>query len=354
MGGCPPLPLPKRETVSLIVVFRCDEQGTLGFSVCVDSQETTKIGGREYRVPKIKIRPRRCGNFDLAIAGSGNNGDVIDGAVGYIEEAVKASNLKRLSEIRGLIRNELRQCRKQEESSYSKGDLGFRLVICARSIDPQEVECWITRASYLEPMREEPPYDLVGIEESLYNEELERAYQQPRSLIQATILGVHVLSLARQTSRYIDNPFRVVVAQPDYMASEDKAVISELEGRLSVFSPLLADLLLSCPDTTMKSKEFLEKLSRFECELLQLRADYIQAEGERFLKAAHRKKKDNFPRLLLPKGSVSRMRVQDGRLTLDVDEDEVRTKKFRDEMRANRKWAQEQIERMSGKRSSKK
>jgi hypothetical protein len=300
----------------------------------VDSQETYVANGREYRVARLKINPKRCGNFDLAIAGSGKNGNVIDGAVGHLHKAIAKSKLQLLSELQELIEAELREFRKDEAAVYSKADLGFRLVICARSVEPKAVEIWTTQASHLEPIPQDPPYALVGWEEYIYHQEIARAYPFPRTLIQATILGVHVITIASQTSRYVDGPIRAVVALPSGMWFEDKAVISELEQRLGKFSLLLADLFLSCPDTTMKSKDFEEKLSRFEFELLQLRADYIQAEGERFLKGAEGEKKNPFPHLLLPRGSVANFRSLNGKLVFDVDEDEERTKKHRDQMLA--------------------
>lgn len=340
--------------MTLLVGLRSEEDdGTRGVAICVDSQETITFKGREYKVSRLKIKPKKCGNFDLAIAGSGNNGDAIDVAVGEIHDAVTQASITQLPELKTLIQSTLRKFRSDEAKAYSRADLGFRLLICARSIEPQAIEAWTTTGSQLEPIPEDPPYVMVGMEEQLYEYELKRAYPEPRSLVQATILALHVLSIAEQTSRYVESPFRVVVMQPKGMWSEDKAVVSELEQRLGVFAPMLTDLMLACPDTTMKSKDFLEKLSVFERELLQLRADYIQAEGDRFLRGASGKKKNLLPHLLLPKGSVAHFRVRNGRLILDVDEDEVRTKKFRDEMRANRKWAQEQIERIGRKRSSK-
>jgi hypothetical protein len=329
--------------MTLIVALRSEEDdGTRGVAICVDSQETITFQGREYKVSRLKIKPKRCGNFDLAIAGSGNNGDAIDAAVGEIHDAVTQAGIARLPELKTFIQSTLRKFRKDEARAYSRADLGFRLLICARSIEPQAVEAWTTTASQLQPIPEDPPYVVLGWEERLYLHELERAYPASRSLMQATILALHVLSIAKQTSRYVDRPFHVVVTQPSGMWFEDKAVVLELEQRLGIFAPMLADLMLACPDTTMKSKDFLEKLSIFERELLQLRADYIQAEGDRFLQGASGKKKNPLPHLLLPKDSIAHFRVENGRLVLDVDEDEVRTKKLRDEMREMRKWAEEQ------------
>jgi hypothetical protein len=338
----PALPCEEKKRMTLIVALRCEDDGVPGVAVCVDSQETIVFQGREYRVSRLKIKPKRCGNFDLAIAGSGNNGDAIDAAVGQIHDAVIHASATRLPELKTFIQSTLRKFRKDEARAFSRADLGFRLLICARSIEPQAVEVWITMGSQLEPMPEDPPYVMLGWEERLYEHELERAYSAPRSLMQATILGLHVLSIAKQTSRYVDRPFRVVVTQPKGMWCEDKAVVSQLEQRLGIFAPMLADLMLACPDTTMRSRDFLEKLSVFEAELLQLRADYIQAEGDRLLQGGSGKKKNPLPHLLLPKGSIAHFRVQNGRLVLDVDEDEVRTQKLRDEMREMRKWAEEQ------------
>jgi hypothetical protein len=70
-------PVPERQTVTLINAFRCvDDKGMPCGIICVDSQETVKLGKTEYRVSRLKIKPKRCGNFDLAIAGVGG-GDVM-------------------------------------------------------------------------------------------------------------------------------------------------------------------------------------------------------------------------------------------------------------------------------------
>ena len=121
--------------MTLIVVLKCEDDGIPGVVICVDSQETIVFQGREYKVSRLKIRPKRCGNFDLAIAGSGNNGDVIDGAVGQLHDTVTEAKITKLPELKRLMQGVLLEFRKEEAGSYSRSDLDFRLGVCP-SIQP--------------------------------------------------------------------------------------------------------------------------------------------------------------------------------------------------------------------------
>src|SRR5271155_361272 len=105
-------PTPERETVTLINAFRCvSGDGTPCGIICVDSQETVKLGRVEYRVSRLKIKPKRCGNFDLAIAGAGD-GDVIDACVCRLHRAVAKRKTTAWPELQESLEAELQKYRK--------------------------------------------------------------------------------------------------------------------------------------------------------------------------------------------------------------------------------------------------
>jgi hypothetical protein len=121
--------------VTLIAGFKCTD----GFVLCADSQETYK----GYRVSVQKLVPRRCGSFDLALAGSGNNGDLIDALINRVHDNLSsATDIHTLPDLKKFMRREMLDFKKEEAADFSRDDKSMDFVIGARTIDPPACEAW--------------------------------------------------------------------------------------------------------------------------------------------------------------------------------------------------------------------
>ena len=84
--------------MTLIACFKCSD----GVVLCADSQET--VG--EYRFSRQKLVPFLAGNFELAIAGSGNDGDLIDSFVQRLQNNLTDFQGTTLGDLRKFIASE--------------------------------------------------------------------------------------------------------------------------------------------------------------------------------------------------------------------------------------------------------
>src|SRR5271166_2859033 len=74
----------QRKPVTLIAAFKCSD----GYVLCADTQATVGL----YRVTRQKLATTTCGNFQIAIAGSGNNGNLIDTFVERLQDNLRDNN----------------------------------------------------------------------------------------------------------------------------------------------------------------------------------------------------------------------------------------------------------------------
>ncbi len=149
--------------MTLIAAFKCSD----GFVVCADSQETVGY----HRVSRQKIVPKKLGNFEIAIGGSGN-GSLIDAIVHRIETKLESlADIRTLPQLKVMVRKELLDARRNDARLYPKEDRDVGFLVCARSLEAPAVEVWRTAASQLIPVQD---YCLVGWAEELYEHAAKR------------------------------------------------------------------------------------------------------------------------------------------------------------------------------------
>jgi hypothetical protein len=166
----------KRGPVTLINAFRCAYQKDLTeniFIVCADSQETVEIDGDSYRVTRQKIKPKRCGNFEIAMGGSSIQGKLVDATVRYIHKKAAKFPGTSISELEELLSDSLLEFGRKDARLYSKRERIAEFMILARSCVDSGVECWHTCAAQLVPIEKK---GLVGFREYLYEHVLDRFY----------------------------------------------------------------------------------------------------------------------------------------------------------------------------------
>ena len=271
--------------MTLIAAFKCSD----GFVLCADSQET--VG--PYRVTRQKIAPKDCGNFQLAIGGTGN-GDVIDALVDRLETAVAKSALTDVSGLPSLLRSEALDFQKHEAQGYSKKDRAVELIVSARSVSLGVAETWRMIASRALPVDK---FSLVGWGIPVYEHTVQRLYRPALTIPQALILGLYVFALAGKTSNYIGGPTTVVIGKPNglWLVAPDE--ISDLAARVEKLSAHVDRLLLLAPDISITTQKFKEELDAFEKTAIDVRKADFQATVQRIVNRGLPTADDAYPRI---------------------------------------------------------
>ena len=258
--------------MTLIAAFRCPD----GCVICADSQET--VG--DHRVSRQKITPKKLGNFEIAIGGSGNIGPLIDAIVHQVESKIEGSSIRTLPELKDLVRTELLDSRRNDARLYPRKYRDIRFVICARSLTAPALEVWHTSDSQLVPVEE---YCLVGWDEELYEHAAKRLYQPGIPIARALLLGIYLLELAENTSNYVRGPTSALVARENglWLLKADRG--AALAERIRAFTAAVDRLVLACPDISTSEEEFAQKLKDFQETILELRTDYLQSIAKRMV-----------------------------------------------------------------------
>jgi hypothetical protein len=255
--------------VTLIVGLKCTD----GYAVCSDSQETAGTRN-QYRVDRKKLVPKRCGNFDIALAGSGNNGDLIDSCTQRLHDNIATANIQTLPELKKFIERELLDFRKNEASDYSRHDRDMAFIIAARSVDPLACTAWISSASRLTEITE---YAITGHEDYRYEYLLANLYRNDLTLTQGVFLGLHVMGIAEQTSNCIKAPVTVVTVKAGRLHEETQATIDQLVLRVKLFAAQTESMMLACADTGLGVQEFSAKFKEFVSTVALFRKEYLSA-----------------------------------------------------------------------------
>jgi 20S proteasome alpha/beta subunit len=321
--------------MTLIAAFRCTD----GAIICADSQET--VG--HHRVSVQKIAPFDIGKLRVAIAGSGENGDLLDAFIEELRQELEAKPVADLNQLKTDIQDYLLAFMKDEASLYPKDQRAMRFIIAARLAEELptppainvlglgEARVWETRSSRLVPLKK---YALVGWDEELYRRAVERLFRNPLTISQAIPLAMYVFALAEDTSNYVRGPISVaVVTSNSPILIENVEAIEEFETMTETYARALEDMLLACADTAMRKEDFADKFAAFSETIFRLRRDYF--------KAAHIRETYGFltgrwpgtPYRRLPRYTVRTVLVNG---TVEAREDQAATEKFHERLKQMR------------------
>ena len=253
--------------MTLIVALRSPE----GAVIAADSQETIETGKRKniFRYTVQKITPERIGNFTVVIAGAGD-GELIDAFQERLRSTMPSASIDSLKDFKSTFESELSAFYKSDGAMYGKRRIA--LVVGARSHPESKFELWRTAGSRLVRINQEPY--LVGFDEYLYKHVAGELYRPTRHLGQNVLIAVRILELARQTSRYIDRPYSVVIFRDANVWTEKVDFISQVIERTEMFGAQVSDLFVSMMDLSSPPSEFAAKLREFEATVSELRTDY--------------------------------------------------------------------------------
>lgn len=251
--------------MTLIAAFRCSD----GVVICADQQET--VG--DVRVAVNKLVPQDLGLYEIAIAGSGN-GDLLD-ALAYkltldvsrwrddVDELQAYGNLQAL--LQDFYANEVAYY-PEDSASHKRNDL----LVCIKPKNRPDIFLWELRSTVMVPVSD---YVLLGIGASIYFHELKRLYTEQINGMQAILLGIHLFSLAKETSNYVGGKTDILIVSSRGMTMED----GEFAGStLKLFNQKIAELILLCPDTTKSDNEIDAALDEFRATIIGMRRGLMQ------------------------------------------------------------------------------
>jgi len=259
-----PLKALKRRRMTLIAAFRTKE----GVAICADSQETvTNNLGDEYRQTVQKIAPVEAGQYQIAIAGSGD-GEFIDAFVELAERRLSEDkSAPSINRVRSLIENEL-------DKFYKKHtDASMTLFVAAQCPTEKACEVWVSRKQYLRVLKD---VELIGWDEPLYLITAKRLYRSGMSLMQAVLASVHVLVIGEESSNYIKGPFSLTVVRENGLWAEDSAYVDVLRTRLKEFEVFTNQILLACADTSIYSSALHSAIQGFAHTAQRMHEEQIE------------------------------------------------------------------------------
>jgi hypothetical protein len=249
--------------MTLIAAFRCTE----GVVLCADQQET--VGA--HRAAVNKLTPKRCGEYALAVAGSGD-GDLVDGFADSLTTLITgwspgiSDSLARAS-----ISGALLDFHANEVNWYpAPADeklCSFVLAITPRT--ETSTFLWRIRGTVILPVGD---FALIGVNEAMYSHELQRLYRRGFSTNQAILLGIHLFSLAKATSNYVGGNTDIIAVLNNRIYELDAREVRALEERVAAFNERMAALVLAAPDYAMSKPEFGQLFKEFKQQVIKLRS----------------------------------------------------------------------------------
>lgn len=257
--------------MTLIGGFRC----TGGYVLCADSQEEVTRDGFSSRVTRQKLEAKACGNFYLAIAGAGTDGDVIDACAEWIQQAVTGTQITSLPALKEFIQHQLRDFNKAHKDDFTKAQRRIELLIGASTrIPPHEAGLWISRATLLKDVND---YALTGYNDERYEHAVQNLYRPDLTMAQAVFLGISVILLAERTCNTVRHPiFVAIVKGAGGITLEKQSKIDALTTRVELFAAQFDQFFLTCPDTGLQPSEFAEKMNEFIRSIIHLRREYVE------------------------------------------------------------------------------
>jgi len=280
----------KRRRVTLIAAFRCDINGDSGVVVCADSQEVYQ----DYRVTVDKIKPLSAGNYDLIAGGGGNFGSLIDGLAKAFEKGV-ASWPAGLSEEECRERLELLSVAYHTShvsvypASDDEKDMSF--LICARDRLSSQIYLWRLDGITAKTV---DGYEVIGCGELLYKHEARKLYRTTANASQATMIGLHLLSIGKATNYYIDDPFQVLTVHKGGILIENPQRILALQETVRETDQKYDNLLMSAYDVAASPDSIETALTQFGDVVRSLREqarsvfDSTRIHGAKMLRSERR------------------------------------------------------------------
>jgi hypothetical protein len=246
--------------MTLIAAFKCIN----GYAICADTQET--VDGY-YRVSVEKLKPKKCGNFQIAIAGSGVS-RLIDDCARGLEKSIENTSITSLIQLEDLIRRKLESFNNKKFICYLPIEERPIFIIAARSFDPPLVQIWKTEISELTPISDDPT--LIGWDEKIYIHIAQRLHSPTMSIEQGMFVGLYLLNIAEETSNSIRRPFTVLLANANNLDLQQTDDVERWRERVESFRKLADKLVFESINPVISKNNLDQSIQKFKDEVLQL------------------------------------------------------------------------------------
>jgi hypothetical protein len=242
--------------MTLIASVRCTD----GIVLCADSQETVGV----YRVAVTKLEPKKMGEYQVLIAGSGV-GPLIDAFILRMENRMENEPETSIPGFKRIFEKEFGDFRRDEMPAYQPTREEKRVRFIVAVVSPNgEYEAWVSPPAFgrLRPVRLS---ELVGWEEALYTSIIKRLCKTATTLSipQAILACVHLMTVAEENSNFVKGPFAVaiVVRQGIWMDSPD--YVEDSRKRLADYESQINTLFLTCADSGLYMSQFNKRINEF-------------------------------------------------------------------------------------------
>jgi hypothetical protein len=322
---------PKR--VTLIACFPA-QYGTV---LCADSLEIAPSWdehGNVYDLKKAvqKLAPINIGGYQIIIAGMGFP-PLIESFIMLVERRLKAeTSTSSIARLREVLEEELFAFYVSDVSVAS--DTTFAVFVAACCPKSLAYAVWVSENVRLREVRSP---ELIGWDQKLYWSTVKRLSAPGMTLEQAALASIYTLTIAKQTTSYVDDPFHMAIIRPYGIFMEDADYIEALGKRLTAYENQVNQLFLSCSDTAVSTPDLEDAIDAFKGTVLDLHRRQIDkgAQSGNIASAIGFGGLRRLPNDIPLNWDID----DDGPLVVEHDREKIQ--KFRDERKANLDWAKQ-------------
>ena len=245
-----------------------------------DTQETSTEydeHGVAYEVRRTvqKIAPINIGNVQVVVAGSGN-ADLIVAFIEKLKRKLESSAIASVNDFVNLAEVELLDFYSSNVAVAEDKSLSMFLAAAFRATG--EFGVWLQRYVTLVPITEPT---LEGWAHKLYEKTLERVCHAELTTEQATLAGIHVLSVAEATSNYVRGPMSVVVIDERGIQPEESEYIKDMAERFSSYEDKLSRIFLTCANTTVEAVALEDLIEEFKRDAVALHIRHMNEQAQK-------------------------------------------------------------------------
>jgi 20S proteasome alpha/beta subunit len=211
--------------MTLIVGFKCGDSAVL----CADSQETR--GDLKTEVNKLQIVHGDVGCMDLVCGGAGQ-AELSDAFLARLGPAMKHSKTCGEEQIRKELEGIAAAFHQSAVFRSFPGTPKEKII--AGLIAVRDASGQVFLFKFFGPtVRVVATYELAGEEYEFFALIARRRYRDGLTIKQALLLGVEIISEARQSSIYVGGPTRVVNVMPAGIVAEDPQRVAWTDAEIT-------------------------------------------------------------------------------------------------------------------------
>lgn len=100
------------------------------------------------------------------------------------------------------------------------------------------------------------------------------------TISQAALASIYTLTIAKDSSNWIRNPFSVAIVSKDGIWLEDVNYVEKMENRLRDYESKINSVFLACADTAVSIPTLEDQLKAFKDSSVELHREHIDAQAQ--------------------------------------------------------------------------